>query len=378
MSKIYLVLSVFNVIFVSSNESPLVFSKVETYLGDQCTVSGGIEGKCVKANQCTTIKSYKNITRCEFDKNDLIVCCPGFKEIASSDEKLMRMRDIDEVNTTAYRNYDFKNERFNQILCKNHEPREKFLPNIVNGNEADVAEFPYQVALGYQSTTGSYDFNCGGSLILDDIVITAAHCAHLKEAQPVIVRLGRTSLVESMYDHGPIVDVEIKKIIVHEKSKRVTRENDIALIKLSRKVEFTHYIKPICILDDIDSWNKNLTVTGFGVVDPDTKMRSTWLMKGIVQEEEIEDCRKSYSIVSKTIFDTQICASGKFNTDACQGDSGGPLILHENNQESLYGITSHGNGCGSDLPALYTKVDRFLKWIEQTIFMLDKSDVLQS
>ena len=46
-------------------------------------------------------------------------------------------------------------------------------------------------------------------------------------------------------------------------------------------------------------------------------------MKGLVQEEEIEDCRKAYSVLDKTIFDSQICASGKFGTDACQGDSGG-------------------------------------------------------
>ena len=192
MCKIFLILSVFNIIFASTNGGPLEFRKVNKYLGDQCTVAGGSEGKCVKAKECTTIPSYKNITRCEFEKDELIVCCP---ETASSDDEDTTMITIDETNISAYQNFDFSYERFSQILCENHEPRRKFAPNIVNGKDAEVAEFPYQVALGYQSNTtaDSYEFNCGGSLILDDIIITAAHCAHLKSTQPVIVRLGRVS-----------------------------------------------------------------------------------------------------------------------------------------------------------------------------------------
>ena len=64
---------------------------------------------------------------------------------------------------------------------------------------------------------------------------------------------------------------QLQKIIVHQKTRRVTRENDIALIKLSKKVKFDHYIKPICISKENDAWNKNLTVTGFGVTNPDSK-----------------------------------------------------------------------------------------------------------
>ena len=46
-------------------------------------------------------------------------------------------------------------------------------------------------------------------------------------------------------------------------------------------------------------------------------------MKGTVQEVLLDDCKTDYSIVNKMIVHTQICASGKTNTDACQGDSGG-------------------------------------------------------
>lgn len=51
-----------------------------------------------------------------------------------------------------------------------------------------------------------------------------------------------------------------------------------------------------------------------------------WLMKGILNEKNIADCRTEYSSLDKTIFNSQICAFGKFGTDACQGDSGGKLL----------------------------------------------------
>lgn len=56
---------------------------------------------------------------------------------------------------------------------------------------------------------------------------------------------------------------------MHKKSNRITRENDIALIKLNKKVEFTDFIQPICISKENDANNKNLTVTGFGIVNVD-------------------------------------------------------------------------------------------------------------
>jgi len=58
---------------------------------------------------------------------------------------------------------------------------------------------------------------------------------------------------------------------MHKKSNRLTRENDIALIKLNKTVEFTDSIQPICISTDNDARNKNLTVTGFGIVNVDCK-----------------------------------------------------------------------------------------------------------
>lgn len=58
---------------------------------------------------------------------------------------------------------------------------------------------------------------------------------------------------------------------MHKKINRLTRENDIALIKLNKTVEFTDFIQPICISKNNDAQHKNLTVTGFGIVNVDGK-----------------------------------------------------------------------------------------------------------
>jgi secreted trypsin-like serine protease len=66
-----------------------------------------------------------------------------------------------------------------------------FENKIINGDRADVGEFPFQAALGVKNLNGELKFVCGGSLIADDIILTAAHCVNKKDNLPTMVRLGR-------------------------------------------------------------------------------------------------------------------------------------------------------------------------------------------
>ena len=75
-----------------------------------------------------------------------------------------------------------------------------------------------------------------------------------------------------------------------------------------------------------------------------------------------------------------ICALER-DIDTCQGDSGGPLIVNENGKHTLYGITSFGIGCAIGKPGVYTKVSRYLRFIDHHVkrnLPYSKSDAFNS
>ena len=163
-------------LFTTLNIINLVLSKSNTFeinqnkfLGDLCRLSNGLSGTCVEATECKTIKNKSNLilTRCEFEVNSLIICCPE-------------------------KPYAFTSSKFHNMMCENVEPEIKVIPNIVGGKLAEHGEFPHQVVLGYLINE-KIEFNCGGSLVANDLVLTAAHCVNKKNLQPVIVRLGIVS-----------------------------------------------------------------------------------------------------------------------------------------------------------------------------------------
>ena len=79
----------------------------------------------------------------------------------------------------------------------------------------------------------------------------------------------------------------------------------------------------------------------------------------------LDKCKQKFGNYGIEIVDSQFCAVSETGVDACHGDSGGPLVYEQGSTFYLHGITSFGNGCGSkEFPAIYTKVNRFLDWIE--------------
>ncbi|XP_070505525.1 venom protease-like [Chironomus tepperi] len=352
-----LIFAILTVNCVFSNGTPIKFrNNFEIYLGDECHLRDGSEGICQKPKDCEGSikelilqKNFSEINLCGFDKNQIVVCCENIPEFIPAPSLLVTP--------------------FQRLLCEYSTPVIRLTQNIIGGELAQPMEFPHHVALGYQKTPQSkIEFNCGGSIISDRIVLTAAHCVNYDT--PVIVRMGRVSLVENEYDHGPVVDMRVQKnmIKIHPNYKRGIKQNDIAIIKLSKAIKFNEFIQPICLSSPKDMTHKNMTVTGFGIVDMNTLKKSDWLQKITVQGTPFDECRENIRDIKKAnynldINDTQFCALGINKEDSCRGDSGGPVIYQKNSQYHLYGIVSYSNGCGS-IPGVYTKLDAFHEWIE--------------
>lgn len=107
-----------------------------------------------------------------------------------------------------------------------------------------------------------------------------------------------------------------------------------------------------------------------------TDSRSNWLLNAIVTEVPLNECRKRYEGI-QMIDETQLCAHDIINrSDACQGDSGSSLQVKHFDDFHIVGVTSFGVGCGSDIPAVYTRVSRFVHWISQIVWPWKESEKL--
>ncbi|KAH8275666.1 hypothetical protein KR026_012222 [Drosophila bipectinata] len=265
-------------------------------------------------------------------------------------------------------------------------------PKVSNGINVRMGARPWMALLEFNTLQPiRARFKCGGTLItsskfyktlilchfilffcLTEFVLTAAHC--IKNTL-VSVRLGEHDLSkdEDCFDDEPVcldkpLDVPVDKIFVHEGYERFTAVNDIALIRLKYPVQFTDWIRPICLPITKDLQFESQTNISMEVVG--------W---GLTEEEKLSDVPKKafvnrLNLAECNIFNpmsTKLCASA-LGKDSCRGDSGGPLnypTLYNGKQRWVQaGIVSYGfQKCGEDPYAVYTDVAEFMGWITETI-----------
>ncbi|XP_023328399.1 apolipoprotein(a) isoform X2 [Eurytemora carolleeae] len=119
----------------------------------------------------------------------------------------------------------------------------RFQTRIVGGKPADPNEWPWLAALLRPSSTGSGQY-CGGTLISDTHVLTAAHCVVIFKTEEIQVKLGE-------YDFNAAGETQdqqyaVQSVIVHQQYNNATYENDIAILKLASPITRTKSVFPIC------------------------------------------------------------------------------------------------------------------------------------
>lgn len=144
--------------------------------------------------------------------------------------------------------------------------------------------------------------------------------------------------------------------------------NDIALIRLSKKVEYTEYIKPICVPWKAINSSPGDTVIVAGWGQTLSENRSSVKEKTKIYIANKSYCVSLYKNNNITITEKQLCAGGNDFEDACYGDIGGALMVYRERKWYVEGITSFGYACRSvGWPGIYTRVNAFLDWIRDNV-----------
>ncbi|KAK2578460.1 hypothetical protein KPH14_000961 [Odynerus spinipes] len=229
-----------------------------------------------------------------------------------------------------------------------------FEPRVVNGEDAQPGEIPYQVSL--QTISSSFHF-CGGSVLSKNYVITAAHCVDGKLAADLKVIAGTINLNTPNSVH------RVEKIMVHEMyAPYDSWRNDIALLKVYEpfvESKLLSYV-PMPSTKDVINANDVAVVSGWGRLwqgGPTT----TKLQRVNIVIADQGYCRSMYNKMSYAIYDTHVCAyNPESSKGSCNGDSGGPLTVNG----KLVGLVSWAKACAlTDYPTVYTRVSEYLDWI---------------
>merc|ERR1712055_54080 len=238
-------------------------------------------------------------------------------------------------------------------------------PFIVGGVEAERGAWPWQVSL---DIFGSH--TCGGVLIGEQWVLTAAHCISIE----VDVVLG---MHDTWFDAPPTIQVlAVDQYFEHPDFSLEPSEgfpNDIALLKLAGQADLSNPNIQIASLpsstDKTFYEDKNCVITGWGLENGDD-----WFLPATLNQAEVDvisEGRCSQLWDGVPISDCHICVYDEATQSrgACNGDSGGPLNCEvAPGQWEIAGVTSWGRaGCDPISPSVYSRVSNFLDWINETM-----------
>ncbi|XP_048764650.2 trypsin-1-like isoform X2 [Ostrea edulis] len=240
---------------------------------------------------------------------------------------------------------------------------------VIGGEETRMGSLPWMAML-----TENGAQVCGGSIVSDRLILTAAHC--FEKAESLDVRRWRVIvgkhhlLFQDLFEQTHTIN----RIIMHEGYDNVTVRNDIAILVLNNHVMYNSFVMPVCLpgfsLSSLLSHHGHSTtygiVAGWGITREDYPKYVLNQVTLPILNDRVCAAHDWYG--SLFLPQTTFCAGyEQGGRDACAGDSGSPFIIkYHNGIWVQIGITSWGLDCAQPrLPGIYTDVTMYMTWIKQ-------------
>ncbi len=199
---------------------------------------------------------------------------------------------------------------------------------IVGGKDSLFGHHPWQAAI-IKQTFLSKRISCGGALINKRWVISAAHCVHSTSVSQMRVRLGEWNVREQS-EPLPHEDYEIERKEIHPQYKAATFQNDIALVRLNKDVQYKEHIIPVCLPKQQNYVGASAMVIGWGRTAHGKITTPSKLQEVEVKVISASTCQEWFRSNNRkeTIYQNEFLCAGRVTggKDSCQGDSGGPLV----------------------------------------------------
>uniref|UniRef100_A0A8C4R3P2 Peptidase S1 domain-containing protein n=1 Tax=Eptatretus burgeri TaxID=7764 RepID=A0A8C4R3P2_EPTBU len=232
---------------------------------------------------------------------------------------------------------------------------------VVGGSVARPGRWPWLLSLHW---AGSH--RCGGSLLTENWLLTAAHCFKRHSD----VRLWSV-MAGTLSRRSGNPRFKVSRILCHPLYRPSSKDFDLALVQLAQPLNLTDAMAPVCLPPP--GWvlqpGMNCWISGWGTENEASLVLPWRAREARVQVLQDSHCRRK-EVYRQRLTDRMFCAGQPHGgVDSCQGDSGGPLVCQE--AEGVWrvvGVTSWGQGCGlPEYPGVYSRIDKMLNWVHHAM-----------
>nr|XP_020463957.1 tryptase-2-like [Monopterus albus] len=242
--------------------------------------------------------------------------------------------------------------------------------SIVGGEDAPKGRWPWMVHLNITDASKKKNWRCGGTILNEQWVLTAAHC--WDEYPPPsehrsMVWVGSHSLQRKSEKYMNIGSCILGPGYYRHSSYYV---NDIALVKLRKKIKFKENVQAVNLPTTEDTFgpSSECWIIGWGHVENGVPLQDPETLQQLkISIIPSKVCKVQYPELTSNMLCAGDMAGGK---DACEGDYGGPLVCRTARGFVQVGIMSYGSRKGCALPGrpgVYTQVSKYLSFINENI-----------